>query len=109
MVQAGLPLALEPLRNLKPGLSGNSLKCSVSALSARKCKKVRRSPVYLSLQCGSGRVVLCGSCVFRWSHVHLGVGADERTEIFVDSLGFLLWRSYSFLLQLRLFEVVGLV
>jgi hypothetical protein len=28
--------------------------------------------------------------VVRWSHVHLGVGADERMEIVVDSLGLLL-------------------
>jgi hypothetical protein len=90
VVQAGLPLALGPLRNLNPGLSGNSLKCSVSALSARKCKKVGRSPVYCSAECRSGRVVLCAWCVVRWSHVHLGVGADERMEIVVDSLGLLL-------------------
>ena len=92
MVQAGLPLAPGPLRNLNLGLSGNSLKCSVSALSARKCKKVGRSPVYCWPECRSrsGRVVVCGWCVVRWSHVHLGVGTDERMEIVVDSLGFLL-------------------
>lgn len=35
-------------------------------------------------------MVVCGWCVVRWSHVHLGVGADERMEIVVDSLGLLL-------------------
>ena len=90
MVQAGLPLALGPLRNLNLGLSGNSLKCSASALSARKCKKVGRSPVYWWPECRSGRAVVCSRCVFRWSRAHLGVGADERMEIVVDSLGYLL-------------------